>query len=45
VNFLGYLFAAYATVWVVLFAYILRLGRRSRALEDEIRDLKRLLER
>jgi CcmD family protein len=42
---LPYLFAAYAAVWVGIFAYTLRLGRRSRELEAEIRDLRRLLER
>ncbi|HLK12762.1 MAG TPA: CcmD family protein [Candidatus Binatia bacterium] len=42
---LPYLFAAYAAVWIGLFAYLLRLGRRSRELEEEIRDLRRLLER
>jgi CcmD family protein len=30
---LGYLFAAYTAVWVALFVYVLRLGRRSRELE------------
>jgi len=41
---LGYLFAAYTAVWVALFVYVLRLGRRSRELEEEIRELRRLLE-
>jgi CcmD family protein len=45
VNFLWYLFAAYTAVWLVLFLYVLRLGRRSRELENELRELKRLLER
>ena len=40
-----YLFAAYAVVWIGLFGYLLRLGRRSRELEEEIRDLKRQLGR
>jgi CcmD family protein len=39
-----YLFAAYTAVWVALFVYVLRLGRRSRELEEEIRELRRLLE-
>ena len=41
---LSYLFAAYTAVWVALFVYLLRLGRRSRELEEEIRELRRLLE-
>jgi CcmD family protein len=40
-----YLFAAYAAVWLALFLYLLRLGRRSRDLEEEIRELRRLLGR
>ncbi|TMB10524.1 MAG: CcmD family protein [Deltaproteobacteria bacterium] len=40
-----YLFAAYTAVWVGLFVYLLRLERRSRELEEEVRELRRLLER
>jgi CcmD family protein len=40
----SYLFVAYAAVWVALFVYLLRLGRRSRELEEEIRELRKLLE-
>jgi CcmD family protein len=40
---LPYLFAAYAAVWIALFVYLLRLSRRSRELEEEIRELRRLL--
>ncbi|HYV55894.1 MAG TPA: CcmD family protein [Candidatus Nitrosopolaris sp.] len=40
-----YLFAAYAAVWIGLFGYLLRLGRRSRELEEEMRDLRRQLGR
>ncbi|TMA44354.1 MAG: CcmD family protein [Deltaproteobacteria bacterium] len=40
-----YLFAAYAVVWLGLFGYLLRLGRRSRELEEELRDLRRQLGR
>jgi CcmD family protein len=40
-----YLFAAYAVVWIGLFLYVLRLGRRNRELEEEIRELRRLIER
>jgi len=44
VTNLSYLFAAYTAVWVALFVYVLRLERRSRELEEEIRELRRLLE-
>jgi CcmD family protein len=40
-----YLFAAYAAVWIGLFTYLLRLSRRSRELEEEIQELRRLLGR
>jgi len=40
---LPYLFAAYAVIWIGLFAYMLRLGRRSHELEEEVRELKRRL--
>jgi CcmD family protein len=41
----SYLFAAYTAVWLGIVVYLLRLGRRSRELEDEVRELRRLLER
>ena len=41
---LSYLFAAYTAVWLALFVYLVRLERRSRELEEEIRELRRLLE-
>ena len=44
-NNLPYLFAAYAVVWVGIFVYVLRLGRRSRELEEEVRELRRMIER
>lgn len=40
---LGYLFVAYAVVWIGLFVYLLRLGRRNRELEEELRELRQLL--
>jgi len=40
-----YLFAAYTAIWIGLFLYLLSLGRRSRELEEEVRELKRLLGR
>ena len=42
---LPYLFAAYAAVWIGLFIYLLRLDRRARELEDEVRELRRQLGR
>lgn len=39
-----YLFAAYAAVWIGLFVYLLRLARRHRELEEEVRELRKLLE-
>jgi CcmD family protein len=42
---LPYLFAAYAAVWIGLFIYLLRLDRRGRELEDEVRELRRQLGR
>ena len=42
---LPYLFAAYAAIWIGIFVYVLRLGRQTRELEEELRDLKRTLER
>jgi len=40
---MGYLFAAYTAIWIALFVYLLRLSRRSRELEEEIRELRRQL--
>jgi CcmD family protein len=40
---MAYLFAAYTAIWIVLFVYLLRLARRSRELEEEIRELRRQL--
>ena len=40
-----YLFAAYSAIWIALFLYLLRLERRSRELEEEVRELRRLLGR
>ena len=42
---LPYLFAAYAVVWIALFVYLVRLDRRGRELEEEVRELRRLLGR
>jgi CcmD family protein len=42
---LGFLFAAYTAVWVLLFLYMVILTRRNRALEREIEDLRELLQK
>lgn len=42
---LNFLFAAYAAVWVVIFAYVVMLTRRHRALRSELEELRRLVER
>ena len=42
---LPYLFAAYALVWIGLFVYLRRLARRSRELEEEVRELRERLGR
>lgn len=39
----GYLFAAFAVVWAVLFAYVVLLVRRQVRLKQEIEALKSLL--
>lgn len=41
-NFLPYLFAAYTAVWLAIFVYLLRLDRRTRELEEEVGELRRL---
>ena len=41
---MNYLFAAYTLVWVALFLYLLRLSRRQRKLDQEIDNLRRMLE-
>jgi CcmD family protein len=43
VTNLSYLFAAYAVVWIGIFLYVLRIGRRSQELEEEVRELRRQL--
>jgi CcmD family protein len=37
---LGYLFAAYAAVWVGIIVYVRSIERRTRELEDELQDLQ-----
>ena len=42
---LGYLFAAFTAVWLGIFLYVRRLARHGRELEDEVRELRRRIER
>ncbi len=37
-DYTGYLFAAFAVTWAVLFGYLLLLGRRLQRLEERIAD-------
>ena len=37
---LHYLFAAFATVWIVLFAYLMRLNRRTKELGLQLEELE-----
>lgn len=37
---LTYLFAAYTFIWVLLFGYLVSLGRRGQALRREVRALR-----
>jgi CcmD family protein len=42
---LWFLFSAYAAIWLLLALFLARLGRRHRALERELADLKTRLDR
>ena len=37
---LGYLFAAYMVIWLLLFGYMFSIGKRQKALEKEIKQLQ-----
>ena len=41
---LSYLFAAYAAIWIILFAYIMRLQQRVKSLRQELELLQDRLE-
>ena len=41
---LPFLFAVYIITWAAFFAYIFYMSRRQRELQNEIRDLKRVLD-
>jgi len=40
---MGYLFAGYAVIWIIIFGYTLMVGRRQSNIEKEVMHLKRLL--
>lgn len=41
----GYIFAAFAVVWVILFGYLFLIGRIQRRLEEEMKCLEREISR
>ena len=43
-NF-GYLFAAYAVIWAIVFGYVLIMQRKQRQLQHQIRQLKESIEK
>lgn len=43
-DHLEYLFAAYTIVWLALFLYLLHLDRRSRRAEQDLEELRRMLD-
>jgi CcmD family protein len=42
---LSFLFAAYTAIWVLLCLYVANIGRRNRALQREIDELRALVQR
>jgi CcmD family protein len=40
-----YLFAAYTVVWIGIVVYVARLSRQNQELEEDVRELRRLLGR
>jgi len=44
-NNLGFLFAAFAVVWVALFGYVVLLSGQLRQLRQELRALREAVER
>lgn len=41
---LSYLFAAFSFFWVILFYYVFRMNRKQKSLQDEIEQVRRILE-
>ena len=42
---LWYLFAAYSIIWTALWLYTMRLSRKNKELQEELRDLQARAER
>jgi CcmD family protein len=42
---MGYLFAGFCAVWLVLFLYLLSLSRRHQALSREVEALRQMMEK
>jgi CcmD family protein len=40
-----YLFAGYAAVWIILFAYVTSISSKQKKIEDEMEMLRKLVER
>jgi CcmD family protein len=41
---MSYLFAAYAVVWIAIFAYVLNISSQQKKLDREMETLRKLLE-
>ncbi|MDA8210876.1 MAG: CcmD family protein [Clostridia bacterium] len=37
---MGYLFAAYSVIWIVIFGYVFSIGQRQKQLEREVEALQ-----
>jgi len=44
-NTMHYLFAAYMAIWILLAFYLLSIHSREKKLREEVRRLKRMLEK
>ena len=42
---MSYLFAAYAAIWILLFAYMFSTSRRQRQVRDDLEQVRERLER
>lgn len=41
---MSYLFAAYAAIWILLFAYVMSVSGRQKKLDQEIETLRKIVE-
>ena len=44
-NPMNYLFAAYLAIWIILAVYLFSIHSREKKLREEVRHLKKLLEK